>query len=166
MRPRSRSAARGVTWALAVGLTAGVLVASPALGDPRDSGDGSLNLNADILVDESVGTGAVGDFAVRGRLFSPELSARADEQREASAERLDIAGTLTFEPTASESEAYAAVRAGLFDGYSSDVHSQAVEAREESAILPTLALVIGVPLVILVGVYLGRFWARRRRASH
>ncbi|MFJ3426627.1 hypothetical protein [Leifsonia aquatica] len=150
---------------LAVCLTLGVSMATPALGDPGDPGDGSLDLNADILVDESVGTGSVGDFAVRGRLFSVDLSARADEQREASAARLDVADSLTFEPPDAGAESYEAVRAGLFADYTSDMHSQTVESREESPVLHLLVLVAGVPLVVLIGVFLGRVWARRRRVS-
>jgi hypothetical protein len=153
-----------VSCTLAVAVTVGAPTASFATGTTDDNDAGRLDLNANVLVNESVGSGAAGDFAIRGRLFLEDLSARAREQREASAERLDVAGTLTFEPSAVADE-YQAVRAALFDGYSSTVISETREAREESPVLALLALVVGVPLVLMGGVLLGRFWARRRRVS-
>lgn len=153
-----------VSCLLAAAVTIGAPAASLATGTADDNDAGRLDLNANVLVNETVGSGAAGDFAIRGRLFLEGLSARALEQREASAERLRVAGTLTFEPSAAVDE-YQGVRGALFDGYSSTVISETREARKESPILALLALVVGLPLVLLGGVLLGRFWARRRRVS-
>jgi hypothetical protein len=166
MRPRSRLPAQGIlACALAVALTVGAPTASLAAGDTDDNGAGRLDLNGDVLVNESVGTGASGDYAIRGRLFLEDLSARAHKQRETAAERLGVVDTLNFERPEVVTDEYQAVRAALFDGYSSEVVSQAREAREGSPVLSTLVLVAGVPLVLIAGMSLGRFWARRKRAS-
>lgn len=166
MRLRSRLPVRGVlACALAVALMVGAPAASLAAGDTDDNDDGRLDLNANVLVNESVGTGAAGDFAIRGRLFLEDLSARAREQKEASAERLGVVETLTFEPPEAVADEYQAVRAALFAGYSTEVVSQAREAREEFPVLSVLVSVAGVPLVLVAGVLLGRFWARRKRVS-
>ncbi|WP_460631274.1 hypothetical protein [Leifsonia lichenia] len=124
-----------------------------------------MDLNTNVLINESVGTGTAGDFAIRGRLFSADLAARAREQREASAERLGVVDTLTFAPTGVDAGEYQAVRAALFDGYTTEVLSEAREARTESPALYALALVIGVPLALVAGLSLGRLRGRRKRAS-
>lgn len=163
MRLRSRLSICGaVSCTLATALTVGAPTASFATGTTDDNDAGRLDLNANVLVNESVGSGAAGDFAIRGRLFLEDLTARALEQRDASTERLGVAGILTFEPSAVVDE-YQGVRSALFDGYSSTVISETREVREESPVLALLALVVGIPLVLLGGVVLGRCWARRRR---
>ncbi|MEY9853784.1 hypothetical protein ABH923_003462 [Leifsonia sp. EB41] len=153
-----------IACALAVGLTVGGAAASHAVGKTDDDA-GQLELNADVLVNESVSAGSSGDFAVRGRLFSEELSARAHERREARAERLNVVGDLTFEPQAAVADEYQPVRAALFDGYSSEVLAQTREAREESPLLAVLLLTAGMPVVAMAGVSLGRLRARRKGAS-
>lgn len=165
MRPRSRFSARGIpACALAVALTVGAPAASPATADTDDD-EGRLSLNTNVLINESVGTGTPGDFAIRGRLFSEDLAARARAQREASANRLGVVDTLTFAPSEVDPGGYRAVRAALFDDYSTGILSEAREAHTECPFLSALVLVIGAPLVLLAGLGLGRLWARRRRAS-
>ena len=153
-----------IACVLALGLTVGGTAASHAVGKTDDDA-GQLDLNADVLVNESVSAGSSGDFAIRGRLFSEELSARAHERSEAGAERLNVVGDLTFEPHAVVADEYQPVRAALFDGYSSEVLSQTREAREESPALAVLLLTAGVPIVVIAGASLGRLRARRKRAS-
>lgn len=150
--------------ALSVALTVGA-PAALATGSADDIDDGLLDLNTNVLVNESVGAGTSGDFAVRGRLFLEDLSARAREQQEARARSLGVVDTLTFEQPHVVAEEYQAVRNALFAGYSTDVLSEARDARVDSPVLYVLVLVVGVPLVFIGGVSSGRFWARRRRAS-
>lgn len=156
-------ARRAVGCALVVGLTAGASTAARAAGADDDAG--RLDLNANVLVNESVGAGTAGDFAIRGRLFSQELTVRAHERAEARSERLSVAGALTFVPKDSTADGYQAVRGALFEEYTSTTRTDAREVRQESSIVSLLLLVIGVPGVLLGGVSLGRFWARRKRAS-
>ncbi|WP_295124473.1 hypothetical protein [uncultured Leifsonia sp.] len=145
-------------------MTVGVAAASHAVGKTDDDA-GQLELNADVLVNESVSAGTSGDFAIRGRLFSEELSARAQERREALVGRLDVLDRLTFEPTAVVADEYQPVRAALFEGYSSEMLSQTREAEEDSQVLAVLALTAGLPLVVIAGVSLGRLRAKRKGAS-
>lgn len=165
MRPRSRFPAHSIlVCTLAVALTVGAHAASPATADTDDDA-GRLDLNTNVLVNESVGTGTAGDFAIRGRLFSADLAARAHEQREADAERLGVVGTVTFAPSGVVAGEHRAVREALFDDYSTAVLSEVREARTESPVLYALVLVAGVPLVLVAGLVLGRLWARRKRAA-
>lgn len=161
-RSRSR-VCRLIACALAVGLSVGGPAASHAAGRTDDDA-GQLELNDDVLVNESVSAGTSGDFAIRGRLFSKDLAARARERRQSGAERLQAVDGLTFEPRAVVADEFQAVRAALFDGYSSRVLSQTREAREEPPILAALALITGVPLVVATGASLGRLRTRRKRA--
>jgi len=165
MRPRSRFSAHGIlVCTLAVALTVAAHPASPATADTDDDA-GRLELNTNVLINESVGTGTVGDFAIRSRLFSADLAARAHEQREAGAERLDVVGILTFAPSGIVVGEYQAARDALFDDYSTAVPSEVREARSEPPVLYAIALVAGAPLVLAAGLVLGRLWARRKRAA-
>ncbi|MEO7017284.1 MAG: hypothetical protein ABI067_12210 [Leifsonia sp.] len=149
---------------LAFALTVGASVASFA-DDGTDDDSGRLNLNSDVLVNESVGTGATGDFAIRGRLFSPQLSARSHALDVASSTRLAVAGGLDFRLPESTDVEYRALRGGLFDGYSVKALPARGANQETSSALYGLLLVAGVPLVLLGGVLLGRFWVGRKRAT-
>jgi hypothetical protein len=137
--------------------------ATGAAGDTGESGAGSLRLNADVLVDEAVGSGTAGEFAVRGRLFSEEFLSRAEEQRAAAADRVGVVDALTFEPVATPVDPYGEARAALFEEYTATARSAAPESVEDSSVVPLLALVAGVPLVVLAGARVGRMRARRKR---
>jgi hypothetical protein len=148
---------------LVVVLAAGAPVAFAAADDSDDTG--RLNLNTTVLVNESVGAGSSGEFAVRGDLFSDRLSRRAVEKRERSAERLRVVETLEFTAPEPAGEEYQSVRAALFENYSSDVIASAPNERAESSALLGVLAAVTVPLVLLAGLVLGRFWAGRRRVS-
>jgi hypothetical protein len=171
--PRTRALPRLSLRARCQVIGAGVLVGMAvacvpvvSFADDRpDDGSGSLNLNSDVLVNESVGTGATGDFAIRGRLFSAQLSARAHELDVASAERADVAGSLDFRPAEAADVEYRALRVGLFDGYAVKVLPARDASQETSPALYGLVLAAGVPVVLLGGILLGRTWSKRKRAS-
>ena len=162
-RARSRLPVRGVlACALATALAVGAPVV--ALADTDDDA-GRLDLNTSVLINESVGTGTGGVCALGGRLVSADLAARAREKREAGSERLGVVNALTFEPSEVVADEYHAVRSALFDAYSTDVRAETREVRSEPQSLYALLLAVGVPIVLIAGVSLGRFWARRKRAS-
>ncbi|MHC2187080.1 hypothetical protein ACVLV4_002747 [Rathayibacter agropyri] len=72
-------------------------VSAPAFAFASDDdGEGRLNLDTTVLVNESMGAGSTGDFAIRGDLFSADVSARAQKEQEAAAGRLTVANTLDF----------------------------------------------------------------------
>lgn len=154
-----------LSGALAVILTVGVSTASLANDDTDERDPGLLSLNSDVLVNEHVGTGTTGDFAIRGRLFSEGLSARAAELSEESAERLGIADALSFDRPEATADEYEPVRAALFEEYSPQVISAESEISEEPTLLYGLLAVIAVPLVVLAGVRLGTSWAKRKRVA-
>lgn len=149
--------------ALAVVLTVGSPAVSAVADDPDDAG--KLSLNTTVLVNESVGAGSSGEFPIRSSLFSDRLSARAEQQRSRSAERLGIVEHLDFTETRSSGEQYQSVRAALFEGYSSDVLASSSEEQRESPVPFGMILVVAVPLVLAGGIMLGRFWARRGRVT-
>lgn len=149
--------------ALAIGLTIGAPTAL-AVTDDSD-GAGKLSLNTTVLVNDSVGTGSSGEFAIRSSLFSDRLSARADQQRARSVERLNVVEHLDFAGPRPTGERYQSVRAALFEDYSSDVIASSSDQREESPVLFGVLAAVAVPLVLVGGFVLGRFWARRSRAA-
>lgn len=157
---------------LGQGAAAGALAVVVAAGAPAvvavaDDSDetGTLRLNATVLVNDSVGAGSAGDFPIRGSLFSERLYVRIGEQREASAERLTGVRELDFAAPKPSGDQYQSVRAALFENYSSSgIASKQREGEESSALLGVVA-VLAVPLMLIAGIGLGRFWARRRRAT-
>ncbi|PPF09870.1 hypothetical protein C5C45_14320 [Rathayibacter rathayi] len=61
-----------------------------------DDGEGRLDLDTNVLVDESVGADSTGNFAIRRDLFPVNVSARAQEKQKATADRLTVANTLAL----------------------------------------------------------------------
>ena len=152
--------------ALAVAVTVGAPAFAFAADDSDDDGAGQLSLNSTVLINESVGAGSTGDFAIRGSLFSEDLSARVQEQREAAAERLRVVDALDFGRMGTSAGDYQPVRAALFGGYSpQELPQTAGEEAEVSPALFGVAAVVAVPLVLVAGVLLGRFWVRRKRVA-
>jgi hypothetical protein len=135
-----------------------------ALADDSDDA-GRLRLNTTVLVNDSVGAGSAGDFPIRSSLFSDRLSARVDEQRAQSAERLTGVKALTFAKARPSGDPYASVRAALFEDYSSSTIASKQREGEDSSVFVGVAAVLAVPLMLAAGIGLGRFWARRRRAG-
>ncbi|NRD09445.1 hypothetical protein [Rathayibacter agropyri] len=89
-------------------------VSAPAFAFASDDdGEGRLNLDTTVLVNESVGAGSTGDFAIRGDLFSADVSARAHKEQEAAAGRLTVANTLDFAHVETSVADYQQVRAAL-----------------------------------------------------
>lgn len=140
---------------------------APAIAAEADDSDdaGKLRLNATVLVNDSVGAGTAADFPIRGRLFSERLYARIDEQREVSAERLTGVKELNFAKPEPSGDQYQLTRATLFQNYSSSVIASKQRDGEESSALLGIVAVLAVPLMLTAGIGLGRFWARRRRAT-
>ena len=162
---RASASDRLIGAGLAAGALAVVLtVGSPAVSAVADDSDdaGRLSLNTTVLVNESVGAGSSGEFPIRSSLFSDRLSARAERQRSQSAERLGIVEHLDFARTRSSGEQFQSVRAALFEGYSSDVIAGSSVEHEQSPGPFAVIFVVAVPLVLVGGIVLGRFWARRR----
>lgn len=152
--------------ALAVAVTVGAPAFTFAADDADEDGAGQLSLNTAVLINESVGAGSTGDFAIRGSLFSEDLSARVHQQREAAAERLSVVATLDFERMETSAGDYQPVRAALFGGYSPhELPQTAGEKVEVSPAFYGAAAVVAVPLVLVAGVLLGRFWVRRKRVA-
>lgn len=128
-----------------------------------DDGAGRLGLNVDVLVNESVGTGAAGDHAIRGRLFSNELTAVSRALKQAESERLSRVNALTFESSTTVAGEFETVRAELFHDYNAQVVVSNQARSEASQVSYLLVVVLFIPAVLVGGVFLGRFWARRKR---
>lgn len=151
------------TAALVFVVTAGVVGSSVAGESPEEDDTlGQLSLNTTVLVNESVGAGVVGDFAVRGELFTEPFSTQVQEQRQHQAERLAVVERLDFAPSDQTAATYQPVRAALFGDYSSTVLPSAESEPESTATLYGIA-VVAVPLVLVAGVVLGKAWAKRKR---
>ena len=145
------------------------LTTAPAFAfadDEKDDDDsGQLSLNTAVLVNDLGNTGSTGDFAIRGALFSEQLSATVQAHDEATDARLSI-DTIDFSEAKSRAADYAPTRSMLFVDYSSQSTLEA--ARDESITSPVLgavAAVVAVPVVLVIGALLGRLWARRKRAT-
>ncbi|MFT4189016.1 MAG: hypothetical protein QM621_10605 [Aeromicrobium sp.] len=150
-------------------LTAVVTVSTPVSAFATDGGEGQgggqLDLNTTVLVNDPVSAGSVGDFPIRGSLFSADFAALLQEQQRRAAERLSVAETLDFTKTESGAAEYEPVRAVLFEDYTPrEVFSSAGDEQRSSSLLYIAAAVVGVPLTLVAGVLMGRFWARRKRA--
>ncbi|AZZ55990.1 hypothetical protein [Rathayibacter iranicus] len=142
-------------------------VSAPAVAFAADDdGEGRLDLDTNVLVSESVGSGSTGGFAIRGDLFSADVSARAHKEQEAAADRLRVATTLDFTRVETSAVDYQQVRAALFGDYSSREALTATQAESEAApVSYGAAAAVAVPVVLVAGVLLGRFWVRRKRAA-
>ena len=159
---------RSVTAAaLAAAATLGLSAfASSTADDDGGGGGGRLELDTSVLVNESGGVGATGDFAVRGRLFSAALSAKAQAQREAAAERVEAARTRDFAERGGGGENYRSVRATLFAGYAPSTNLQVSRPEgERPTALYAAGAAAAVPLVLAAGVLLARSWVKRRRRT-
>lgn len=150
---------------LAVFLTLSASGTSIATEDTDDRDAGRLNLNSDVLVNEAVDTGTVGNFAIRGRLFSPEINTRAEAQQAAAASRLDAVGQLSFTDTRFTGDEYQEVRTALFADYSPEARSGTRDEQVSTQLVFVFTLALGIPLVLGGGAALGRAWAKRKRVQ-
>ncbi|NQX13882.1 hypothetical protein HQQ80_19820 [Microbacteriaceae bacterium VKM Ac-2855] len=147
-------------------MSVGAPVSAFAAEAPGNDNAGRLNLTTDVLVTESVNAGSTGDFVVRGALFSEEFTARAQAQRAIETERVANVRSLDFSRAETSAVDYQPVRESLFDGYSpQDLVQTAQEVNDDSPTFYGVAALVAVPLTLVAGVALGRFWARRKRAT-
>lgn len=136
-----------------------------ASDDFDEDAQGKLRLNTTVLVNDSVGAGVRGDFAIRGSLFSENLYAKIQEQRDTAVAQLRAARAINFTKNSSKPVDYTPVRAALFQEYSPHKTVATLqEKNERAAAFYLVATVLVIPLVLVAGVLLGKFWGKRKRA--
>lgn len=144
-------------------MMANTSIASFAADDTDGDEPGQLSLNTTVLVNESVRAGSTGEFPIRGRLFLAQLDAKAEELREAASERLRITESLDFARRQTDSIEYKAVRSELFEDYEpQEVPRMPHADAEATRALFWVVAAVALPLVLVGGVLLGKFWARRK----
>lgn len=131
-----------------------------------DENDGSLELNSDVILNESVEVGAAGEFAIRGRLFLEDLTARSEALRAESEQRLRVDETLTFQRREDARIAeYQQLRSGLFETYTPDVAGSVQEEVTDFSMFYGVAIFAGIAVALGGGAFLGTMWAKRKRVS-
>ena len=141
-----------------------LILISP-LGVHADS-DGSLQLNSDMITNQSGGTSSVSDFAIRSQLFSKDLEAKVEEksQKEANATKsIQNADFNQRQLNRLYQVNHQNVKTELFihygpTGFASD------ETYTQNATRGMLILLfLAVPLLVLTGFVAKRFARRKRR---
>ncbi|MBC1925545.1 hypothetical protein [Listeria innocua] len=125
--------------------------------------DGSLILNTDILTKNQVQTSGVGEFPIRGELFSSQLTTLTEKNEIKQKEVIKNAKSIDFSNKNVDVSGGNQVKRLLFENYQPQVITKKNQEETEHV---NLLLVIAVPSLFLllgIGMFAGRWRAKSKR---
>lgn len=118
--------------------------------------DGSLKIKSDMLMQNPIQLGGVGDFPIRGKLFSSEVSELLDQKDMVYTGRINQAKAIDFSTTAKAVSDGKQVKQLLFDTYQSGVIAPNAQENNKQSNELLLLSFFGFLLLSVVGALLGR----------
>ena len=153
-------------------LILGMIGISGSLTVQADS-DGSLKIKSDMLMQNPIQLGGVGDFPIRGKLFSSEVSKLLDQKDIAYTGWITQAKAIDFSTTAKAVSDGKQVKQLLFDTYQSDVIAPNAQENNKQSNELLLLSFFGLLLLSVLGALLGKGYGihklrkqRRNRLKH
>ncbi|HBZ60774.1 MAG TPA: type VII secretion protein EssA [Lactococcus sp.] len=125
--------------------------------------NGSLKLNTDILTGNQSQAGSVGDFPVRGRLFTKELEEQSKNLGLDSKQVVENIKTVDFSVKTDGTKSDSEVKKYLFQNYKSQV---IISDNKEDSQQVSWFVMLSIPVMIVilfVGIFSGRWWTRKQR---
>jgi len=126
------------------------------------SNDGSLSLDANVLNNQTAGT-SVGDFPIKGELFSPRINEIVFTQNKEQAQVTEKIKDITFEGTEEFGNQvdYKKLERQLFKDYTSSINNSSVEKRATQADFSFWVLLGSALPLILLSMFLAKKRAQR-----
>lgn len=127
--------------------------------------DGKLHLKTDVITSDQTGIGGKGDFSIRSQLFLQDLEVSAQDQEQAKARLLDEAEGINFQtlPTTEKKSGFPDTH-GLFVNYQPQ-HVAFVDEEDNLDDNRALGIIIGFLIAAVIGLFLGKWWSKRRRRN-
>ncbi|MBF0777452.1 type VII secretion protein EssA [Streptococcus cuniculi] len=127
--------------------------------------NGNLQLNPDIITNDTVDAGATSDFAIRGQLFLDDFNKRIESLKQKEAGILDQTVKIDFNREMTLENTKPNYVTKMFQNY----QPKAVIESDETVTTPinwyVLGLFLGGVSVSLGGVAVGSWWSKRKRRA-
>lgn len=135
--------------------------------------DGSLKIKSDMLTQNLIQLGGVGDFPIRGKIFSSELSELLDQKNIKQREWINQAKAIDFSKKTKDVSGSKQIRQLLFDGYQPRVVANIAQENSKQSNNLLLLSIFCLLFLSVVGALLGRGYGiqklrkqRRSRLEH
>ena len=127
--------------------------------------DGSLQLNSNLITNQSGENSGASDFEIRAQLFSKDLEQKTEDKAKQEAEITKVIDTIDFNQD-SQNElykmSYRSVKMKLFKDYrQADIISNDLNSQSSTKGV-IIILILTMPLLVLTG-FIARMFARRKR---
>jgi hypothetical protein len=124
--------------------------------------DGSLTINTDVLMKNQVQTAGVGDFSIRGELFSNALTALSEKNKSEQHALVHNVKNVDFSVKRKDTSDDNQVKQLLFENYQPQVltkNSQNVTRKSNGTLLVGL---LAVAVFLVLGISAGRWRSRQK----
>ncbi|MBS7576411.1 MULTISPECIES: type VII secretion protein EssA [unclassified Enterococcus] len=125
--------------------------------------NGELNINTNILSNNQSQLTNNSDFPIRGALFSDELNARSDEIKAEMEKPSGIIKSINFDSAEADETSDNQVTEQLFQEYQPQIVSSSSDLNKQHSNWLIALLVAGFVALIILGIFTGKWWAKRKR---
>ncbi|GAB2023721.1 type VII secretion protein EssA [Pseudolactococcus yaeyamensis] len=124
--------------------------------------DGSLTINTDILTNNQVQAGGVGDFPIRGELFSSALTEFSKQNSFKQNERIEQAKTIDFSIKSRDVSDDKQVKQLLFENYRPQVITTKNQENTKQSDYLFLIATLTMLFLGVVGIFAGRWRIKQK----
>lgn len=127
--------------------------------------NGSLKINTDILINNQILSGGVGEFPIRGELFSTDLTDLSEQNREEENSIVHRAENIDFSTQTKDNLEGNQSKKLLFENYQPQVITK---NNQENAQQSNLVFWFVVPLMLVllfIGIFAGRWRVQYKRKN-
>lgn len=132
----------------------------------RAESDGSLQLNSDMITNQSIGGATSSDFAIRSQLFSKRMMEKVQEKEQREAENIKIIQNVDFNQESQNKlfqANYQRIKTELFKNYDqTNIGTSELQTKMNNRGMLIL-MILALPLMILTAYSAKRFTRRKRK---
>ncbi|MDN3201196.1 type VII secretion protein EssA [Enterococcus faecalis] len=132
----------------------------------RAESDGSLQLNSDMITNQSIGGTTSSDFAIRSQLFSKRMMEKVQEKEQREAENIKIIQNVDFNQENQNKlfqANYQRIKTELFKNYDqTNIGTSKLQTKMNNRGMLIL-MILALPLMILTTFIAKRFTRRKRK---
>lgn len=132
----------------------------------RAESDGSLQLNSDMITNQSIGGATSSDFVIRSQLFSKRMMEKVQEKEQREAENIKIIQNVDFNQESQNKlfqANYQSLKTELFKDYNQkNIGTSELQTKMNNRGMLIL-MILALPLMILTAYSAKRFTRRKRK---
>lgn len=132
----------------------------------RAESDGSLQLNSDMITNQSIGGATSSDFAIRSQLFSKKMLEKVQEKEQREAEKIKTIQNVDFNQESQNKlfqANYQRIKTELFKDYNqTNIGTSEAQTKMNNRGMLIL-MILALPLMILTAYSAKRFTRRKRK---